>query len=102
MPKSFGQLLVLEQHGLLHTISLRCSPLPPLCRLHCNKGQSHCWHEFAGNTMTQYDHEGEATWGGGTRAKPEPSSWAGSHRLPRLGPQLQIWLMLLCTVCQGS
>mmetsp|Transcript_14356 Transcript_14356/g.43356 ORF Transcript_14356/g.43356 Transcript_14356/m.43356 type:complete len:597 (+) Transcript_14356:257-2047(+) len=31
-------------------------------KLHCNKQQTHCWQEFAGNTMTQHDLEGRMTF----------------------------------------
>ena len=29
-------------------------------RMHCNKRQTNCWHEFAGNTMAQHDEHGAA------------------------------------------
>ena len=31
-----------------------------LCRTSCSRDQRSCWQEFAGNTMTQYDTDGES------------------------------------------
>ena len=46
------------EHFVGHTRALLQKRLVPLRRLHCNKHQSHCWSEFAGNTMSQFDTGG--------------------------------------------
>jgi hypothetical protein len=52
-------------HGKAHACSLDFDLLDALtgwllCRTSCSRDQRSCWQEFAGNTMTQYDTDGES------------------------------------------